>query len=89
MTEAGVTSIAVQAITVAFKVAAPVLIAALVVGVLVSILQAATQIQEMTLTFVPKMIAIAAVFLLAGPWMMRTMVSYARTMFAMLPDLVR
>jgi len=74
---------------VAFKVSAPILIAALAVGVIVSVLQAATQIQEMTLTFVPKVLAIAAVLLFAGPWMMRTMTGFARQLFAMLPALAR
>jgi len=74
---------------VTFKVSAPVLIAALTVGVIVSVLQAATQIQEMTLTFVPKVLAIAAVLLLAGPWMMRTMTGFASQLFAMLPALAK
>ena len=89
MDEATVTTIASQAMAVAFKVSAPVLIAALTVGVIVSVLQAATQIQEMTLTFVPKVLAIAAVLLFAGPWMMRTMTGFARQLFAMLPALVK
>jgi len=74
---------------VAFKVSAPILIVALAVGVIVSVLQAATQIQEMTLTFVPKVLAIAAVLLFAGPWMMRTMTGFARQLFAMLPALAK
>lgn len=89
MNEAAVTALATQAISVAFKVAAPVLLTALAVGVVVSVLQAATQIQEMTLTFVPKVIAIAIVMLLTGPWMMRTMVAFARELFGMLPTLVK
>jgi len=74
---------------VTFKVSAPVLIAALTVGVIVSVIQAATQIQEMTLTFVPKVLAIAAVLLFTGPWMMRTMTGFARQLFAMLPALAK
>ena len=89
MDEATVTTIASQAMAVTFKVSAPVLIAALTVGVIVSVLQAATQIQEMTLTFVPKVLAIAAVLLFAGPWMMRTMTGFARQLFAMLPALAK
>ncbi|HAI85975.1 MAG TPA: flagellar biosynthetic protein FliQ [Firmicutes bacterium] len=89
MNEATVGAIASQAMAVAFKVSAPVLLAALTVGVIISVLQAATQIQEMTLTFVPKVLAIAAVLLLAGPWMMRTMTGFARQLFAMLPMLAK
>ncbi len=89
MNEATISTLASQAFLTAFKVSAPVLLAALAVGVIVSILQAATQIQEMTLTFVPKMLAIAAVLLLAGPWMMRTMTGFARQLFSMLPTLAK
>ena len=89
MNEATVATIASQAMAVTVKVSAPVLIAALTVGVIVSVLQAATQIQEMTLTFVPKVLAIAAVLLFAGPWMMRTMTGFARQLFAMLPALAK
>ncbi|MEA4883660.1 MAG: flagellar biosynthesis protein FliQ [Clostridia bacterium] len=89
MNEATVTSIAVQALAVAFKVSAPVLLTALVVGIVVSVLQAATQIQEMTLTFVPKVLAIAAVMLLAGPWIMRTMVGFTRDLFGMMTTLAK
>ena len=89
MNEATVATIASQAMAVTFKVSAPVLIAALTVGVIVSVIQAATQIQEMTLTFVPKVLAIAAVLLFTGPWMMRTMTGFARQLFAMLPALAK
>ena len=89
MNEATVSAIASQAMAVAFKVSAPVLLTALAVGAVISVLQAATQIQEMTLTFVPKVLAIAAVLLLTGPWMMRTMTGFARQLFAMLPALVK
>ena len=61
-------------------VAAPMLLAVLVVGVLVSIFQAATQINEATLSFVPKLLAAVAVMAVAGPWMMTTLVDYLRSM---------
>lgn len=89
MNEATVTAIATKAMSIAFKVSAPTLLAALVVGIIVSVLQAATQIQEMTLTFVPKMLAIALVLLIAGPWMMRTMADYARELFSILPQFAK
>ena len=61
-------------------VAAPLLLVVLVVGVLVSIFQAATQINEATLSFVPKLLAAVAVMAVAGPWMMTTLVDYLRSM---------
>jgi flagellar biosynthetic protein FliQ len=61
-------------------VAAPMLLVVLVVGVLVSIFQAATQINEATLSFVPKLLAAVAVMAVAGPWMMTTLVDYLRSM---------
>lgn len=89
MNEAMVAALASEAVSVAFKVSLPVLFTALVVGVLVSVLQAATQIQELTLTFVPKLLAIAAVLLLTGSWMTSTLTGFAREVFAMLPLLAK
>ncbi|PCK06932.1 MAG: hypothetical protein COA42_16910 [Alteromonadaceae bacterium] len=65
----------------ASKIAAPVLFTSLSVGVLISILQVATQIQEMTLTFVPKIIAAVAVLLIAGSWMLGTLSQFTRDLF--------
>lgn len=65
----------------AVKVAGPFLIATLVVGLLISILQVVTQIQEMTLTFVPKLIVVGLVCLLLGAWMLTVMVEFARHLF--------
>lgn len=69
-----------QGLLMLLTVAAPMLIAVLVVGVLVSIFQAATQINEATLSFVPKLLAAVAVMAVAGPWMMTTLVDYLRGM---------
>lgn len=66
-------------------VAAPMLGVVLLVGVLVSIFQAATQINEATLTFVPKLIAAVAVMAVAGPWMMTTLIDYLRSMLMAIP----
>jgi flagellar biosynthesis protein FliQ len=77
MTDATVLNLVNQMLLLCLKVSAPVLATALVVGVFISILQAATQVQEMTLTYVPKMAAIAVVFALLGPWMLQVMMSYA------------
>lgn len=66
-------------------VSAPLLITSLLVGLLVSILQAATQINEMTLTFIPKLLAMFLVLVLAGPWMLNTLVDYTMRMFQNIP----
>ncbi|NMM51231.1 flagellar biosynthesis protein FliQ [Paenibacillus aquistagni] len=65
-----------QAVFTVLKVSAPMLIAALVIGLLISIFQAATQIQEQTLAFVPKIIAVFIVILIFGPWMLTTMIDF-------------
>ena len=68
-------------------VVAPVLVAAIVVGLIVSILQAATSIQEQTLTFVPKLITILAMIALLGGWMIGRISEYARRLFMMIPEI--
>jgi flagellar biosynthetic protein FliQ len=68
---------------------APVLLVAMVVGLLVSILQATTSIQEQTLTFVPKIAAIMLVLALLGGWMFGSLAQYTRDLFAMIPDMAR
>lgn len=67
----------------AAKVAAPILLATLVVGLLISILQVVTQIQEMTLTFVPKLVTVVVMFLICGAWMMAVVVGFARHLIDM------
>lgn len=67
----------------AAKVAAPILIATLVVGLIISILQVVTQIQEMTLTFIPKLVTVVVVFLVCGAWMMAVVVAFARHLIGM------
>lgn len=89
MTDTIVLELLRQMFWVSLKIAGPVLGTALVVGVGIGIFQAVTQIQEMTLTFVPKAIAIAAVVLFFGSWMMETMVVFATNLFERMPDLVR
>jgi flagellar biosynthetic protein FliQ len=71
------------------SLAAPALIASMVVGLLISIFQAATQIHEMTLVFVPKILAIMACMLVLAPWMMNVMVTYTVTLFTNIPAYVR
>jgi len=69
-------------------VAAPLLLTTLVVGLIVSIFQAATQINEATLSFVPKILAAVAMLAVAGPWMMTTLVDYLRSILLMIPTAV-
>jgi flagellar biosynthetic protein FliQ len=77
-----------QALYVMLMIAAPMLVAALVVGLIVSILQAATQINEMTLSFIPKLIAILASLLIAGPWIITYYVDYVRRLFESIPTAI-
>ena len=77
-----------QAILMALCVAAPLLVTALVVGVLVSLVQAVTQLQEQTLTFIPKLLAIALVFTLTLPWTLTQLVEYLAGVLRSLPTLV-
>ena len=77
-----------RALLTGLVVAAPLLLTALLVGVLISLLQALTQIQEQTLTFIPKLVAVGVVMLLALPWMVRELVGYITQTFNLLPGLV-
>ncbi|MGC3983311.1 MAG: flagellar biosynthesis protein FliQ [Pseudorhodoferax sp.] len=76
-----------EALTLLLMVAAPVLGIVLVIGLVISIFQAITQIHEATLSFVPKLIAALLVLALAGPWMLTTLVDYVRRMIEMIPQL--
>jgi len=87
MTDTGVLELAQKCLTITLMICAPVLGLGLVVGLVVSVFQAATQIQEMTLTFVPKIIAVAAAIVLFGPWMLRSLMDFTTRLFASLPTL--
>jgi flagellar biosynthetic protein FliQ len=89
MSEAFVISIAKQAILTALTVAAPVLIVGMVIGLVISIFQAVTQIQEQTLTFVPKVIAVIVVFLILGPWMLQKLIQFIQDMLNSMSYIVR
>jgi flagellar biosynthetic protein FliQ len=67
---------------------APLLLVALAVGLLVGVFQAATQINEMTLSFIPKLLAVAATLAIAGPWMLNVLVSYTRELITSIPSLL-
>ena len=89
MTEGTALHLAREAIALVMILSGPLLIASLVVGLLVSIFQAATQIQEQTLTFVPKLVAILFTLLILGSWMLNTMLSYTVELFSTLGQMVR
>lgn len=88
MTPETIMSMTYQAMKVALAVAGPLLVVVLVVGLVISIFQAATQINEMTLSFIPKMLAMALTLVLAGPWLIGLMVDYIRQLFSSIPGLV-
>jgi flagellar biosynthetic protein FliQ len=88
MTPETVMMIGKQALEVTVMVSAPLLLAALLTGLIVSVFQAATQINEMTLSFIPKLLAMFVAMIVAGPWMLTVMVDYMRNLFASLPGMV-
>ena len=77
-----------QALELAMMVSAPPLLAALVIGLIVSIFQAATQINEMTLSFIPKLFGMFIMLMITGPWIIHTMVDYAQRLFSSIPGLI-
>lgn len=88
MTPQTVVEIGREALTVTLLVSAPLLACALVIGLIISIFQAVTQINEMTLTYVPKIIAVCVALLIFLPWMIATLTDFTRHMFEMIPGLV-
>ena len=88
MNDGDVTAVAAQAIWVTLQLGGPVLIVGLVIGLVVSIFQAVTQIQEQTLVFIPKIVGIVAVLAITGPWMLNVMVNYTEELFREIPALV-
>lgn len=87
MTPESIMSLGHEAIKVALLIAAPLMLVALFTGLLVSIFQASTQINEMTLSFIPKILAIVATGIALGPWMLNLFLDYTRTLFGSLPYL--
>ncbi len=88
MTPNTVLNIGTTALVVTLTLSGPLLLAALITGVVVGAFQAATQINEMTLSFIPKLLVLALVMALAGPWMLRTLVDYTRELILSIPQLV-
>jgi flagellar biosynthetic protein FliQ len=77
-----------QALELALRVGLPLLLAGLVVGLAVSVFQAVTQIQEQTLSFIPKILALAGVLIVLGPWMLNQLLSYTTDLWTSIPQLV-
>jgi flagellar biosynthesis protein FliQ len=88
MTPEMVMTIGQRALEMTILLAAPLLLAALIIGLLVGVFQAATQINEMTLSFIPKLIGMAGTLVVAGPWMLKTLVGYTRELFESIPGLI-
>lgn len=88
MTPESVMMMGTEAMRIALMVAAPLLLVALITGLVISILQAATQINEMTLSFIPKIIAVFVAIIVAGPWMLNLLLDYMRTLFSNIPFII-
>jgi flagellar biosynthetic protein FliQ len=88
MTPEEVVTVGRHALEMTLMLAAPLLLTALAVGLIVGIFQAATQINEMTLSFIPKLLAMAAVLALTGPWMLRSLVEYTRNLIESIPGMI-
>lgn len=88
MTPESVMVLGHDAMQIALALAAPLLLAALVSGLLISLLQAATQINEQTLSFIPKILAVVTTIVIAGPWMLNLVLDYMRTLFNNLPYMI-
>ncbi|HTT03829.1 MAG TPA: flagellar biosynthesis protein FliQ [Steroidobacteraceae bacterium] len=88
MTPEVVMTLGQRALEMALMLAAPMLLAALIIGLLVGIFQAATQINEMTLSFIPKLLGMATVLVVVGPWMLKELIGYTRLLIESIPSLV-
>ncbi|HRE54313.1 MAG TPA: flagellar biosynthesis protein FliQ [Candidatus Competibacter sp.] len=88
MTPETVLTLGQRALELGVLLSAPLLLSALVIGVLISLFQAATQINEMTLSFVPKLLVLVLVLVLAGPWMLELLVDFTRALFKDIPNLI-
>lgn len=89
MTPESIVALGQHALFLGLLICSPILLAVLLVGLLVGMFQAATQINETTLSFIPKIVLVALVMLFTGPWMLRMMIDFTRDLFTNLPNLVR
>jgi flagellar biosynthesis protein FliQ len=88
MSEADVMQIITSAMWISVRISAPILLTAIIVGVVVGLLQSVTQIQEPTLSFVPKFAAVGLVIVISGPWMLQEMVTFTRGLILQLPNYI-
>ena len=88
MTPETVMTVGRQALEVTAMLAGPLLISSLIVGLVIALFQAATQINEMTLTFVPKLITVAVVLMVAGPWLLQVLMSFTIRLIQAIPDMI-
>ena len=88
MTQDSVVSICVSAMELALKIGLPILLVGLVLGLVVSVFQAVTQIQEQTLSFIPKIVGLAVVLVVAGPWMLGQLITWTQELYGQIPNLV-
>ena len=88
MTDSSIIDIAFQTMVVAFKLSAPILVTSLVVGFAISLFQAMTQIQEFTLAFVPKVVAVGVALIVSGNWMLHTLMDFTVDLFDRIPSLL-
>ena len=88
MTQDTVVSVAVSAMELALKVGAPIMLVGLVIGLAVSVFQAVTQIQEQTLSFIPKVVGMAVLVVVAGPWMLGQLITWTQQLYAGIPSMV-
>ena len=89
MNDSSVTEIAIQSIFLATKLAGPILMVSLAIGLGIGLIQSATQIQEQTLAFVPKLAGIALVIVISGNWMLAQIIGYTHNLFDMVPQLIK
>ena len=88
MTDSTVLDIALQTMLVVIKLAAPILVPALVIGFAISVVQSMTQIQEVTLSFVPKVIGVGVALLISGNWMLHTLIAFTQDLFERIPSML-
>lgn len=88
MTDASITEIGIQAMILTTKLAAPILLTALAIGLLIGMVQSATQLQEPTIAFVPKFVGIAVVLLLSGNWMLSETIAFTHDLFDQIPKML-
>ena len=88
MNQDTVINVAMQAMQLAFKISMPLLLVGLAIGLVISVFQAVTQIQEQTLTFIPKIVGMGLVLVVAGPWMLNEVITYTQQLYGSIPELI-